>query len=120
MPGVPLTHVNNVLNTSDASLARGTIALSVDLTSVPPGASHLLSFDRIIEFIETDNAAVPCPAGDTNPCDDFLVFSAPTPEASQFTIDGVAYTLEVSLAGLTTLSDSACATLGFGVWAVAG
>jgi hypothetical protein len=113
VPGVPLTHVNNVLSASDASLARGTIALSVDLTSVPPGATHLLSFDRIIEFIETPNAAVPCAAGDPNPCDDFLVFSAPNPEASQFVIDGVQYTLEVSLDGLTTLSDSACATLGF-------
>lgn len=114
VPGVPLTHVNNVLSLTDASLARGTIALSVDLTSVPPGVSHALSFDRIIEFIETENAAVPCAAGDPNPCDDFLVFSAPNPEESQFVIDGVQYTLEVSLAGLTTLSDEACATLGFG------
>ena len=92
VPGVPLTHVNRVLDTSDASLARGTIALSVDLTSVPPGAAHALAFDRLFEFIETENDATPCPAGDANPCDDFVV-SAASPEASQFVIDGVLYTL---------------------------
>jgi hypothetical protein len=111
--GVPLTHENRILSLDVATLQTGTMLLSVDLTSVPPGDGAGLAFERSIRFIETDNNAVPCPAGDGQPCDDFLVFENASLEDLQFTIDGVLYTLVVNLDGLTPLSDSACATLGF-------
>jgi hypothetical protein len=111
--GVPLTHENRILSLDVATLQSGTILLSVDLTSVPPGDASSLSFERTLRFIETDNNAVPCPAGDGQPCDDFLVFSNASLEESQFVIDDTLYTLVVSLDGLTPLSSEACATLGF-------
>jgi hypothetical protein len=101
-------HNNFILHGDFATLDTGTVTSTISLT--PPGSVNPIVRSVDFNFVETLNEADPCPAGDTQPCDDIFVLTGGT-FVQQFELDGITYTL-TALPGAVTQPDEVCLAAG--------
>lgn len=122
--GTTLLHNNFVLSEFSGALVSTEILRVLTLTpSVPPiaGDAEIISI-LSLRFRETPNLQSPnCVDGDGNPngagdningCADILALTNPEALVEEFLFDDFVYTLTLDLAGLGTLTDQSCSTVG--------
>lgn len=105
-------HNNFILDTDFATLLSGVISSTITLTPLNPPGPGLPPVVREItfHFVETLNEADPCPAGDTQPCDDIFVLTGGS-TVEQFVFDGITYTF-TAFPGASVQPDEVCAAAG--------
>ncbi len=121
--GVNMTHWNNPISASFATLLTGTIFDTLTLTPTAPVAGSPVNAPALtfnFHFAETPNEG-PCAGGTAIPCGDlFGIFGVPTLNQG-FSYDGNNYLASVVISDgqggaspIGTLSDPQCAAIGFG------
>ncbi len=107
-----LTHYNNSISASYATLLDATLQSSLTLTPNNPVGPQLPSFttDFVIAFEETANTA-PCNFSVDTVCDD--IFTIELGDLVQsFEYDGFIYTVSIFSAGLGPMDAATCAIVG--------
>jgi len=112
VPTNTITHYNNTIDGTFASLTTASLLTTLTLTAnVPPGPTlPTQSMTFSVQFTETPNV-LPCFAGSISICDDVFVLMPGSSLSSSFVLDGYLYTVNIN-DGLSTLSDAACAAAG--------
>ncbi|ALS99132.1 THxN family PEP-CTERM protein [Lacimicrobium alkaliphilum] len=113
-----ITHTNNSISSSFATLESATLFSSLTLFAAEPnppydGSSETASFSSnfSIDFIETPNVAGDCIDGSATVCDDIFVLQA-ADLISMFSFNGYMYTVQIVAPGLGLLGADACAAAG--------
>jgi hypothetical protein len=111
-----ITHYNNVLSNSYATLTSAVLTTSLTLQPWAPAIGPIfppkvLNFD--IRFKETSNtaSAATCGFSSVGACDDIFVIDNPASLVTNFIYDGYKYTVKLveTTQSLTALSPAACA-----------
>ncbi|WP_116364755.1 THxN family PEP-CTERM protein [Parahaliea mediterranea] len=118
-------HQNNVVNGNTLVQAfLDTLYFMQPAAGAGPAGVFPTSGTQTINFLETDNDAVPCEAGGGNPCQDAFVVQGAGPLDTSFFFNGYFYNFFVSQADgspLDVLPDEACeAVLGAGATGCVG
>jgi hypothetical protein len=111
-----VTHTNNPISTSFATLVSTELITTLTLTPFMPAGPSFLPVDLQfpVLFTETRNLA-PCAVPSATVCDDIFVIQIdPDDLTSTFEYDGFLYTTEILAGGgsLGPLSDAQCAAAG--------
>lgn len=122
--GINITHWNNPISGTYATLTNGRISDTLQLTPLdPPGGSAVNAPALVFDFIfrETSNSG-PCLGGTATPCADlFGIVAVPTLD-QEFNYDGNKYFVSVLLVNesgnaspIGTLNNAECLNMGLGV-----
>ena len=115
VPSGEITHWNNSISNTFATLTDASISSTLTLTQFNPVGGEMVELTTtfMVEFTETYNEddINNCIAGSVSRCDDIFVIDAAS-LVDQFIVDGYIYTVVIQPEGFGPLSNAQCAAAG--------